>query len=200
MSWSTSELRVRLAPWNRLEPSSKIIYWPFQGGTSFVDILCVFSFLCLLSLCGCLFNCALWSPAGKGLPSWLSFVVYNWVCHHPIGILGPGLPWRAIISLWPRWVVGSLPVLFGRCRVIQAGHVSCVLWVSLYSGWPCWGTGLYAVLWCALWVIISLSSITLFKCLLVLIPIVFECTHPSPLWFYSLFRTQFALLYWGRLF
>ena len=24
---------------------------------------------------GCLFNCALWSPAGKGLTSWLLFVV-----------------------------------------------------------------------------------------------------------------------------
>ena len=37
-----------------------------------------FSVLCLLCLCGRLFICALWSPAGKGLPSWLSFVVYNW--------------------------------------------------------------------------------------------------------------------------
>ena len=25
--------------------------------------------------CACLFICALWSPAGKGLTSWLSFVV-----------------------------------------------------------------------------------------------------------------------------
>ena len=31
--------------------------------------------LCLLCLCACLFICALWSPAGKGLTSWLSFVV-----------------------------------------------------------------------------------------------------------------------------
>ena len=29
----------------------------------------------LLCLCACLFICALWSPAGKGLTSWLSFVV-----------------------------------------------------------------------------------------------------------------------------
>ena len=34
-----------------------------------------FSVLCLLCLCVCLFTCALWSPAGKGLASWLSFVV-----------------------------------------------------------------------------------------------------------------------------
>ena len=38
VSWSTSELRVRLAPLNRFKPSSKIFYWPFQGGTSFVDL------------------------------------------------------------------------------------------------------------------------------------------------------------------
>ena len=50
---------------------------PFQGSTSFVDLLWVFSVLCLLCLCERLFICALWSPAGKGLTSWLSFVVSN---------------------------------------------------------------------------------------------------------------------------
>ena len=34
-----------------------------------------FSVLCLLCLCARLFKCALWSPAEKGLTSWLSFVV-----------------------------------------------------------------------------------------------------------------------------
>ena len=34
-----------------------------------------FSVLCLLCLCGRLFICALFSPVGKGLTSWLSFVV-----------------------------------------------------------------------------------------------------------------------------
>ena len=42
----------------------------------FVDHLC-FSVLCLLCLCARWFICALWSPAGKGLISWLSFVVPN---------------------------------------------------------------------------------------------------------------------------
>ena len=46
-----------------------------QCGTSFVDLLCFCSVLCLLCLCVRLFICALWSPAGKGLTSWLSFVV-----------------------------------------------------------------------------------------------------------------------------
>ena len=36
-----------------------------------------FSVLCLLCLYARLFICALWSPAGKGLTSWLSFVVSN---------------------------------------------------------------------------------------------------------------------------
>ena len=41
-----------------------------------MDLLC-FSVLCLLCLSTHLFICALWSPAGKGLTSWLSFVVSN---------------------------------------------------------------------------------------------------------------------------
>ena len=42
-----------------------------------MDLLFFFSVLCLLCLCARLFICALWSPAGKGLTSWLSFVVSN---------------------------------------------------------------------------------------------------------------------------
>ena len=37
-----------------------------------------FSILCLLCLCARLFICALWSPAGYGLTSCLSFVVSNY--------------------------------------------------------------------------------------------------------------------------
>ena len=75
VSWSPSELRVRWAPLNRFKPSSKIFYWPFQGVTSSVDLLYLYFVLCLLCLCVRLFICPLWSPAGKGLTSWLSFVV-----------------------------------------------------------------------------------------------------------------------------
>ena len=42
-----------------------------------MDLLCFCSVLCLLCLCVRLFIWALWSPAGKGLTSWLSFVVSN---------------------------------------------------------------------------------------------------------------------------
>ena len=42
-----------------------------------MDLLCFCSVLCLLCLCTRLFICALWSPAGKELTSWLSIVVSN---------------------------------------------------------------------------------------------------------------------------
>ena len=41
-----------------------------------MDLLCL-SVLNLLCLCKRLFICALWSPAGKGLTSWLLIVVSN---------------------------------------------------------------------------------------------------------------------------
>ena len=44
-----------------------------------------------------LFICASWSPAGKGLTSWLSFVVSSVSCHFPIGILGQ--VWYLIVSI-----------------------------------------------------------------------------------------------------
>ena len=97
MSWSTSELRVRLAPLDRFKPSSKIFYWPFRGGTSFVDLLCFCSVLCLLCfvrvclyvLCGHLL--------GKGWPLGSRLWCLMWVCHFPIGILGQ--VWYLIVSI-----------------------------------------------------------------------------------------------------
>ena len=47
--------------------------------------------------CARLFICALSSPAGKGLTSWLSFVVSTVSCHFPIGILGQ--VWYLIVSI-----------------------------------------------------------------------------------------------------
>ena len=45
-----------------------------------MDLLIFLSVLCLLCLCTRLFICALWSPAGKGLTSWLAFVVFYCEC------------------------------------------------------------------------------------------------------------------------
>ena len=63
-----------------------------------MDLLCFCSVLCLLCLCARLFICALWSPAGKGLTSWLSFVVST-VCLSlsPVGILGQ--VWYLTVSI-----------------------------------------------------------------------------------------------------
>ena len=42
-----------------------------------MDFFMFCSVLCLLCLCAHLFICDLWSPAGKRLTAWLSFVVIN---------------------------------------------------------------------------------------------------------------------------
>ena len=63
--WTKGEVG---APLNWFKPSSKIFYWPFQGGTSFVDLLCfflscvwyAFVHVCLYVPCGHLL--------GKGWP------------------------------------------------------------------------------------------------------------------------------------
>ena len=57
----------------------------------------LFCLVFAMSLCR-LFICALWSPAGKGLTSWLSFVVSD--CEFvtfPIDILGQ--VWYLILSI-----------------------------------------------------------------------------------------------------
>ena len=61
----------------RFKPSSKIVYWPFQGGTSSVDLSCFF----LSCVCYAFVRVCLYVPCGhllgSGLTSWLSFVVSN---------------------------------------------------------------------------------------------------------------------------
>ena len=77
-----------------------------------------FSVLCLLCLCARLFICAWWSPAGKGLTSWLSFVVYN--CEFvtfPCCILG---------QVW--YLIVSIPDL---CTLTYFGNISSDLDVTV---------------------------------------------------------------------
>ena len=97
MSWSTSELRVRLAPLNRFKPSSKIFYWPFQGGTSFVDLLYFCSVLCLLCFVRVCLHVLCGHLLGKGWPLGSRLWCLLWVCHFPIGILGQ--VWYLIVSI-----------------------------------------------------------------------------------------------------
>ena len=62
-----------------------------------MDLLCFCSVLCLLCLCARLFIYALWSPAGKGLTSWVSFVVsaVSLLLSHWY----PGQVWYLIVSI-----------------------------------------------------------------------------------------------------
>ena len=118
MSWSTSELRVRLAPLNRFKPSSKIFYWTFQGGTSFVDLLCFCSVLCLLCfvrvclyvLCGHLL--------GKGWPLGSRLWCLLWVCHFPIGILGQ--VWYLIVSIPDLCTITYFSVVMCLSRQVES--------------------------------------------------------------------------------
>ena len=63
-----------------------------------MDLLCFCSVLCLLCLCALLFICALWSPAGKGLTSWLSFVVSTVSLSHSHLYPGSGVVLDYIVS------------------------------------------------------------------------------------------------------
>ena len=70
LSFVVSVVSLSLSHWY---PGSGVVFYCI--GTSFVDLLCFCSVLCLLCLCARLFICALWAPAGKGLTFWLSLVV-----------------------------------------------------------------------------------------------------------------------------
>ena len=72
-----------------LSPPVKYFYGTFEGGTSFVDHLCYLCFVFVML--SRLFIAALWSPAWKGLTSWLLFVTFNCVfCHFPMWYLRSG--------------------------------------------------------------------------------------------------------------
>ena len=53
---------------------SYLFYWPFQGDASFVDPFWCLCFMFVFVILSCLFLAALWSPAEKGLTSWISYV------------------------------------------------------------------------------------------------------------------------------
>ena len=88
---------LQFAPLNRFKPSSKIFYWPFQGGTSFVDLLCFCSVLCLLCFVRVCLYVLFGHLLGKGWPLGSRLWCLLWVCHFPIGILGQ--VWYLIVSI-----------------------------------------------------------------------------------------------------
>ena len=79
-----------------------------------MDHLC--NFCLFLCFCARLFIDALWSFAGKGLTSWLSFVMSNCEgCYFPIGILGQ--VWCLIISIPDLY---PLSYFFRGCKEIDS--------------------------------------------------------------------------------
>ena len=70
-------------------------------------------YLCLMFvMLLCLFIAALWSPAGKGLTSWLLFVMFNCVfVSFPCRILGQ--VWNLIVSIPD---LGHLSYLNLKCK------------------------------------------------------------------------------------
>ena len=77
LSWSTTALMVRLARHETgLSPPVKYFSDRSKAGL-LLWIIYVISFLFLLCFRVSLFIDALWSPAGKGLSPWLSFVMSN---------------------------------------------------------------------------------------------------------------------------
>ena len=86
-SWSISELRMRLAPWNRFKPST--------DHSKAVLLLWMFCVFCVLR--SRLFIAALWSPAWKG-QTYMALVggVYCIFVTFPCGILG--WVWYLIVS------------------------------------------------------------------------------------------------------
>ena len=84
-----------------------------------MDHLC---FFCLV----CLFVDALWSPAGKGLTSWLSFVMSNCdASTFPFGILGQ--VWCLIVPIPDLWPLKEKTQIDFQYRLsLNAGQKYCI--------------------------------------------------------------------------
>ena len=67
---------------------------------SVIGLWIILCYLCLVFvMLSRLFIAALWSPAGKGLISWLLFVTFNCVfCHFPMWYPGSGVVLDCIVS------------------------------------------------------------------------------------------------------
>ena len=110
--------------WTQSRMATFLSFKLHTGGSDFK-----FAVVCLLCLCARLFICALWSPAGKWLTSWLSFVVFN--CEF---VTLPLVSWVKC-GTWLYWFLIFAPLLtlcFSCFRVrilLPRGHL-------LGKGWP----------------------------------------------------------------
>ena len=81
------------------------------------------SVLCLLCLCARLFICALWSPDGKGLTSWLSFVVSTVSLSHSHWYPGSGVVLDRFLIFEPflSLILTSCIVLLTHLSLLSTG-------------------------------------------------------------------------------
>ena len=90
--------------------------YAFQGGTSFVDLLCFFCLMFAIFLCASVYMCFVvtcWERAGL-----LALVcgVWLWICHFPIGILGQ--VWYLIVSFLIFALLLTLYIYIAMCKLL----------------------------------------------------------------------------------
>ena len=137
---------MRLAPWYRFKSSSNFFYWPFWGGTSFVDhwCFCVLSFSCF---CVCsLLPCGHLLGRGWTLGSCWRCLLY--FCYFPKWYPGSGVVLDCIVS-WslPSFLLlWSLPFLIHQTvlitSILYSGFYLAI--TSLFSSSNCVGSLLYS--------------------------------------------------------
>ena len=119
--WSTSELRVKLA---RHETS---LSPPVKYFTDHSNVVLLSWIICVIYVLSRLFIAALWSPEGKGLTSWLLFVMFivllllshlvSWDCC---------CTWFLILAVFLNFTQGSQYVLLS-----VTPNINCIV-----STWP----------------------------------------------------------------
>ena len=117
-----------MVPWNLFKPSSKIFLLMVPRRYFFCGSFMFFSVLCLL--CLCLFICALWSLAGKGLTSWLSFVVSK--CKF---VTFPLVSWTRCVT-WLYWFLIFAPLLTFISIIITSACLRLRTCNGLAVFWP----------------------------------------------------------------
>ena len=100
-------------------------YWPFKGSASFVDHFSYLCFVFVFVILSCLFLAALWSPAGKGLASWLSGMWFHLVLFDWFDSLRTS---QIFFQFWTSTKQGLLCLAQGHNAVAQVRPQPAALW------------------------------------------------------------------------
>ena len=97
--WWVSLAYVQVCQGTCFSPPVIFLLTVLKGDGSFVDPFCYLCFIFILIMLSCLLLAALWSPAGKGLTSWLSCMLCFCVFFvtFPYGV--PGQIWYLNVSI-----------------------------------------------------------------------------------------------------